>query len=101
MGSAADCGHGATKRRREVAPFVWRDLDGHNRMAASVKDDVVPAVWFDETVPAFVLQRVPAAHDKNWILPILSVSLLILLAAAGGGDVAPALWENVRSDRLV
>jgi CubicO group peptidase (beta-lactamase class C family) len=73
---------GTTKRWREVAPFVWRDIDGHDRMAASVKDGVVKAVWFDETVPAFVLQRVPRAHDKNWILPLLGVALAILLIAA-------------------
>ena len=72
---------GATKRWREVAPFVWRDMDGHDRMAASVKDGVVKAVWFDETVPAFVFQRVPAARDKNWILPLLGISLAILLIA--------------------
>jgi CubicO group peptidase (beta-lactamase class C family) len=72
---------GATKRWREVAPFVWRDVDGHDRMAASVKDGVVKAVWFDETVPAFVFQRVPAARDKNWILPLLGISLTILLIA--------------------
>jgi CubicO group peptidase (beta-lactamase class C family) len=72
----------ATKRWREVAPFVWRDMDGHDRMAASVKDGVVKAVWFDETVPAFVLQPVPAAHNKNWILPLLGVSLVILLIVA-------------------
>jgi hypothetical protein len=73
---------GATTRWREVAPFVWRDMDDHDRMAASLKDGVVKAVWIDETVSAFVLQRVPAAHDKNWILPLLGVSLAILFIAA-------------------
>jgi CubicO group peptidase (beta-lactamase class C family) len=72
---------GVTKRWREVAPFIWRDMDGHDRMAASVKDGVVKAVWFDETVPAFVLQRVPTARDKNWIFPLLGISLAILLIA--------------------
>ena len=73
---------GATKRWREVGPFLWRDIDGHDRMAARVENGVVKAVWFDETVPAFVLQPVPALHDKSWIIPLLSVSLIVLLLAA-------------------
>jgi len=88
---------GATKRWREVAPFVWRDLDGHDRMAASVKDGVVTAVWFDETVPAFVLQRVPGARDKNWILPLLGVSLVTLLIAAVSWPVGAMLRRRYGS----
>ena len=78
----ADLG-GATKHWREIAPFVWRDTTGNDRMAAKVIDGKVRAVWFDETVPAFVLQPVGAAHNKDWILPVLagSVALLAILAA--------------------
>ena len=70
---------GVTKRWREVAPFIWRDIDGHDRMAARIENGVVKAVWFDETVPAFVYERVPASHDKDWIVPLLVVSLAVLL----------------------
>ena len=73
---------GATKRWREVGPFLWRDIDGHDRMAARVENGMVKAVWFDETVPAFVLQPVPKLHDRSWILPLLGVSLTVLLLAA-------------------
>jgi hypothetical protein len=70
---------GAPKRWREIAPYLWRDVDGHDRMAAKVENGVVKAVWFDETVPAFVLQRVPASHDKSWILPVLGASVAVML----------------------
>jgi CubicO group peptidase (beta-lactamase class C family) len=73
---------GAVKHWREVAPFVWRDMDGHDRMAAKIENGVVKAVWFDETVPAFLLQPVPPMRDKTWILPVLGVSVALLLIAA-------------------
>ena len=75
---------GAPKHWREIAPFVWRDTDGHDRMAAKVENGVVKAVWFDETVPAFVLQPVPASHDGSWMLPLLGAAtgLLLLLVLA-------------------
>ncbi len=73
---------GATKHWREVAPFLWRDTVGHDRMAARVENGMVKAVWFDETVPAFVLQRVPAFNDKRWIIPLLVVSSVVLFVVA-------------------
>lgn len=73
---------GAVKHWREIGPYLWRDMDGHDRMAAKVENGVVKAVWFDETVPAFVLQPVPLAHNKDWIVPLLAVSLGILAIAA-------------------
>lgn len=70
---------GAPKRWREIAPYVWRDVDGNDRMAANVHDGVIKAVWFDETVPAFVLQPVPALQSKALILPLLGASMGVLL----------------------
>ena len=69
---------GAAKHWREIGPYLWRDTTGHDRMAAKVVDGKVKAVWFDETVPAFVLQPVGAAHNKDWILPLLGASVVVL-----------------------
>ena len=69
---------GAPKHWREIGPYLWRDTSGHDRMAAKVVDGKVKAVWFDETVPAFVLQPVPASQDKAWILPLLGASVALL-----------------------
>ena len=73
---------GATKHWHEVAPFVWRDVDGHDRMAAKIENGAVKAVWFDETVPAFLLQPVPSSHNKDWILPLLGLSVTVLAILA-------------------
>lgn len=69
---------GAPKHWREIGPYLWRDTIGHDRMAAKVVDGKVRAVWFDETVPAFVLQPVPLSQNKAWILPLLCVSVALL-----------------------
>ena len=73
---------GGTKRWREVGPFLWQNMDGHDRMAAKVEGGIVKAVWFDETVPAFVFQPVPAWQNKSWILPLLGASVGILALVA-------------------
>ena len=73
---------GAPKHWREIGPYLWRDTVGHDRMAAKVVDGKVRAVWFDETVPAFVLQPVPASQDKAWILPLLGASVGVLAVLA-------------------
>ena len=57
-------------------------------MAAKVVDGKVRAVWFDETVPAFVLQPVPASRDKAWILPLLGASTALLAIVALSWPVA-------------
>ncbi len=85
---------GATKHWREVAPFLWRDTVGHDRMAARVENGTVKAVWFDETVPAFVFQRVPALHDKRWIIPLLVVSSVLLLVVALSGPVGALIRRS-------
>ncbi len=73
---------GAPKHWREIGPNLWRDTAGHDRMAAKMVDGRVRAVWFDETVPAFVLQPVPASQDAAWILPLLGASVALLAIVA-------------------
>ena len=79
---------GAPKHWREVGPDLWRDTVGHDRMAAKVVDGKVRAVWFDETVPAFVLQPVPASQNKAWILPLLGASVALLAIVALSWPIA-------------
>ena len=80
--SGIDTLGGAPKHWREVGPYLWRDTVGRDRMAAKVVDGKVRAVWFDETVPAFVLQPVPASQNKARILPLLGASVALLAIVA-------------------
>ncbi len=63
----------------EIAPFVWRDRDGHDRLAAQVEDGKVVRWSMDLISPFMVFDRVPAAKSRAWILPALYVALAVLL----------------------
>ncbi len=63
----------------EVAPYVWRDPAGHDRLAAQLVDGQ-PVRWgFDLVSPFMVWDRVPAYRDAGWLLPALYASLAVLL----------------------
>ncbi|WP_445191568.1 serine hydrolase domain-containing protein [Sphingomonas sp. Tas61C01] len=63
----------------EIAPYVWRDANGHDRLAAQVVDGK-PVRWsFDLIAPFMVYDRVPASRSAAWLVPALYASLAILL----------------------
>ncbi|WP_260597778.1 serine hydrolase domain-containing protein [Sphingomonas endolithica] len=71
--------NGAAQQWDEIAPFVWRDRNGHDRLAAKVVDGK-PVRWsFDTISPFMVYDRVPAARSAGWLLPALYASLAVLL----------------------
>lgn len=73
---------GANGRPREwieIAPFVWRDRNGHDRLAAKVVDGKVVRWSFDFLSPFMVFDRVPIGRSSAWIVPALGSSLAILL----------------------
>ena len=72
----------------EIAPFVWRDKYGHDRLAAQVVDGQ-PVRWsMDFMSPFMVFDRVPAAANGAWIKPGLIAALcvftLTMLSAPAG-----------------
>jgi hypothetical protein len=63
----------------EVAPYVWRDPAGHDRLAAQLVDGK-PVRWsFDLVSPFMMWDRVPAYRNAAWLLPALYASLAVLL----------------------
>ncbi len=63
----------------EIAPYVWRDANGHDRLAAQVVDGK-PVRWsFDLIAPFMVYDRVPTSRSAAWLVPALYASLAILL----------------------
>jgi hypothetical protein len=72
---------GAPTRWVEIAPFVWRDAHGHDRVAAKLVDGKVVRWSMDMESPFVVFDRTPASIASSWILPLTYVSLAILLLA--------------------
>ena len=73
---------GAVQRWEEIAPFVWRDVNGHDRLAAKVVDGKVVRWSFDLIAPFMVFDRVPASLSAAWLTPALCASLVVLLLTA-------------------
>lgn len=66
----------------EIAPFVWRDRDSHERLAAKVKNGQIVRWSFDMGAPWEVFDRTPPWRSMAWIQPLLYASLIVLLIAA-------------------
>ena len=63
----------------EIAPFVWLDADGHDRLAATVVDGK-PVRWsFDLLSPFMVFDPVPWYESSAWLMPLLVASLAALV----------------------
>lgn len=69
---------GAERRWVEVAPFVWNEVGGHERVAAKVVDGKVVRFSMDGLSPFMVFDRVPASQSNAWLLPALYAALAIL-----------------------
>ena len=59
----------------EISPFVWRDGNGHDRLAAKVVDGQAVRFSFDEISPFMVFDRVPWYKDGAWVIPALCAGL--------------------------
>lgn len=70
---------GATREWVEIAPFVWREVNGQERLAAKVVDGKVVRWAVDGSAPFTVFDRVPASRSAGWILPLLYAALGVLL----------------------
>ncbi|MGV3479389.1 MAG: serine hydrolase domain-containing protein [Sphingobium sp.] len=70
---------GQPRKWVEIAPFVWRDANGHERLSANVVDGKVVRWSFDSVSPFMVMDRVPASQSGAWLMPLLYASLLVLL----------------------
>jgi CubicO group peptidase (beta-lactamase class C family) len=66
----------------EVAPFVWQDVNSHDRLAAKVVDGR-PVRWSYDTLSPFeVFDRTPWYQSSAWLMPLLVVSFAALLITA-------------------
>jgi hypothetical protein len=66
----------------EVQPFLWQDIDSHERMAAQVENGRVTRFSVDTVSPFTVLYPAPWYRDSAWLLPALMIGLAILAITA-------------------
>lgn len=66
----------------EVEPFVWRDTNSGERLAAEVKDGKVVRWSLDAGSPFMVFDPAPTGTNAAWLLPALIAALGIAALAA-------------------
>lgn len=71
--------NGQPKVWREVAPFVWREVGGKERLAAKIEEGRVRFLGHDSSSGIQVFMPVPAGTSGGWIIPVVLLSALSLL----------------------
>lgn len=66
----------------EIAPFLWQDVEGHDRAAARVLNGTPVLFSFDELSPFMVFYRAPWYASSTWDMPLLAGSFAALLLTA-------------------
>ena len=69
---------GELRRFREVAPFVWREIGGHERLAAIASHGHIVRLSLDAQAPATVFDAVPAWESPVWLFPLFLCSIIVL-----------------------
>jgi CubicO group peptidase (beta-lactamase class C family) len=65
------------KQWREIAPFVWQEVGGKERLAAKVENGRVTMFSVDAVSPFTVFLPVPWTKSGAWIVPLLVTSLVV------------------------
>ncbi len=82
---------------REVAPFVWREVDGERKVALTGRGNA--RLVFSNDDPTSALQPVPGWRSAAWNMPMLVGSILVLILAVILWPVA-ALRRRMRGQTL-
>ncbi len=69
------------KKWREIAPFVWRNVAGGDRVAAKVENGRVTRFGYDN-YPFMVFEPVPWWWSSKWLLPLWVAALAALALTA-------------------
>jgi CubicO group peptidase (beta-lactamase class C family) len=79
---------GEPRRYREIAPFLWREVGGHDRVGAIVKDGRVTRISSDLLSSVIVFDRAPPSISAAWLLPAVGAAVVVLLATVIAWPVA-------------
>jgi CubicO group peptidase (beta-lactamase class C family) len=104
---------GQPRKWVEIAPFVWREVDGKMRLAAKVENGRVVRFGIDSASPYIAFDRVPWHLSTAWLTPAMLASLGALLLTAIAwpaaalarrrygvkADLAPAALKSYRLTR--
>ena len=82
----------------EVEPFVWRDANSGERLAAEVRDGKVVRWSLDAGSPFMVFEPAPAGTNAAWLLPALIAALGIAALAALAWPVRALVRRSFKAE---
>ena len=82
----------------EIEPFVWRDANSGERIAAEVKDGKVARVSMDSFSPFMIMTPAPASTNPAWLLPAFLLALGIVLVTALAWPIRAIVRRRYKSE---
>jgi len=73
---------GTPREWKEIAPFVWREVGGKQRLAAKVVDGKVQRFSIDAGSAAIVFEPTPWHANAGWLNPAMTLAAIVLLFTA-------------------
>lgn len=70
------------RRWAEISPYVWKDLDSDEKLAAKVEDGKINRWSFDTVSPFMMFDRVPWYKNPAWLAPAFFTALGLLFLGA-------------------
>jgi len=90
---------GSPRHWVEIAPFVWKDKNSDERLAAEVKDGKVTRFAVDSFSPFTIYARVPWYQSTAWLRPGAMLSLLVLLILVLSAPISFAARKYYAAER--
>jgi CubicO group peptidase (beta-lactamase class C family) len=69
---------GDNKRFEEISPFVWNEIDGHDRIVGIIEDGHIARISTNQTGAVMVLESVPSWASPHVLKPLFSIGVLSL-----------------------
>ncbi len=88
---------GAPTKWREIAPFVWRQVDGKQLLSAKVEDGKVTRFSFGEISPFMMFDRESFSKSSGWLMPALVLAIVAMLLTALAWPVSALTRRHYRA----
>lgn len=93
---------GTPRKWREVAPFVWQDVRGSDRLQALLgPGNHVKMFSIAAFAPIIEFVPAPASLNAGWILPVAGLAFLVLLVAAIGWPTAAMVRRRFKATSVL
>jgi CubicO group peptidase (beta-lactamase class C family) len=87
--------NGRPKKFKEISPFVWKDVDGEERLAAKVENGRIVRVGYDP-YPFMQFEPSPWWASAGWLLPMWVAGLVVLLLTVLAWPISALVRRHYR-----